>query len=152
MKTTATASFSNPPSSTRQFLVCFSFSGSSQKLTASVLGEALKVSSWFGALQQEGGGMFALLEIWAESTNGAKCQKLCAAGPATAFQDSLALRLGRLPQFLLCKSGTELKRWLLVDLSLKATKILSALSLSGFSCSDSVIYVGLCSTFIGNIE
>lgn len=40
MKTTATASFSSPPPSTRQFLVCFSFSGSSYKLTASVLGES----------------------------------------------------------------------------------------------------------------
>lgn len=39
MKTTATASFSSPPPSTGQFLVCFSFSGSSYKLTASVLGE-----------------------------------------------------------------------------------------------------------------
>lgn len=29
MKTTATASFANPPPSTRQFLVCFPFSGSS---------------------------------------------------------------------------------------------------------------------------
>lgn len=37
MKTTATAPFSSPPPSTRQFLVCFSFSGSSYKLTASVL-------------------------------------------------------------------------------------------------------------------
>ena len=38
MKTTATASFSSPPPSTRQSSVCFSFSGSSSKLTASVLG------------------------------------------------------------------------------------------------------------------
>lgn len=40
MKTTATASFSSPPPSIRQFLVCFSFSGSSYKLTTSVLGKS----------------------------------------------------------------------------------------------------------------
>lgn len=40
MKTTAIASFSSPPPSIRQFSVCFSFSGSSYKLTSSVLGKS----------------------------------------------------------------------------------------------------------------
>lgn len=40
MKTTATASFSSPPPSVRQSFLCFSFSGSSYKLTASALGKS----------------------------------------------------------------------------------------------------------------
>lgn len=78
MKTTATASFSSPPPSIRQFLVCFSFSGSSFKLTASVLGKSqtsqqllCKLLCASGRSPQfwgsgEAGSFSLLLKIWAE--------------------------------------------------------------------------------------
>lgn len=77
MKTTATASFSSPPPSIRQFLVCFSFSGSSFKLTASVLGKSqtsqqlpCKLLCASGRSPQFWGSeearSLALLKIWAE--------------------------------------------------------------------------------------
>lgn len=102
MKTTATASFSSPPPSTRLFSVCFSFSGSSYKLTASVLRESqtsqqLSCHSFvllgghsrhWGS--REAGGL-ALLEIWAEKLTGRKvksCVWCCWVGCGHAFQDS----------------------------------------------------------------
>lgn len=64
MKTTATASFSSPPPSTRQFLVCFSFSGSSYKLTASVLGESQTSQQLPRELHCASGRSLAALGQW----------------------------------------------------------------------------------------
>ena len=81
MKTTATASFSSPPPSIRQFLVCLSFSGSSYKLTTSVLGKSrtsqqlpcMLLCAPRRSLQLWGSGKaasLALLKIWAEQLPG----------------------------------------------------------------------------------